>query len=69
MYPLCTRELSTALLHVWTCSTRNFLIKLAILSLTVSFQNGSVDGILKFILFIDSPSYINLGLDLKYEEE
>jgi hypothetical protein len=32
MYPLCTHELSTALLHVWTGSTHNLLIKLAILS-------------------------------------
>jgi hypothetical protein len=57
MYPLCTHELSTALLHVWTCSTRDFLIKLAILSLTGSCQNGCVDTILKFTLFTDSPSY------------
>jgi hypothetical protein len=35
MYPLCTHELSTALLHASTCSTRNFLIKLALLLLIV----------------------------------
>jgi hypothetical protein len=57
MYPLCTHELGTALLHVWTRSTGNFLIKLAVLSLTVSCQNGCVDAILKFPLFIDSTSY------------
>jgi hypothetical protein len=58
MYPLCTHELSTALLLVWTCSTSNFLIMLAILSLTVNFQNGCIDAILKFTLSSNSPSYI-----------
>jgi hypothetical protein len=58
VYPLCTHELSIALLHVWTCSkTPNFLIKLAVLPLTVSCQNGCVDAVPKFTLFIDSPSY------------
>jgi hypothetical protein len=56
IYPLCTLELSTAFLHVWTCNIRNFLINLAILSLTVCFKNDCVDAILKFTLFIDSPS-------------
>jgi hypothetical protein len=52
MYPLCTHDLSTVLLHAWTCSTRSFLIKLLILSLTVSCQNGCVEAVLKFALFI-----------------
>jgi hypothetical protein len=56
VYPLCTHELITALLHICTCSARNFLIKLAILSLTVNCQNGCVDAILKLTLFIDFPS-------------
>jgi hypothetical protein len=51
-------ELSTTLLHVWTCSTSNFLITLTILPLTVSCQNGRVDAILEFTLFIDSLSYV-----------
>jgi hypothetical protein len=34
VYPLCTHELSSVLLHVWTSSSRNFLLKLAILSLS-----------------------------------
>jgi hypothetical protein len=41
-------------LTVWICSTRNFVITLAILSPKVSCQNGCVDVILKFTLFIDS---------------
>jgi hypothetical protein len=58
MYPLCTYELSTELLYVCKCNTGNFFIKLAKLSLTVSCQNGCVDVILKFILFIESPPYV-----------
>jgi hypothetical protein len=56
IYPLFIHEPSTALLHVWICSTLNFLIKLVKLSLTVSCRNGCVDAILKFTLFIDSLS-------------
>jgi hypothetical protein len=51
VYPLCTHELSSVLLHVWTYSTRNFLLKLAILSLTVSCQNGCIDAILEFTIY------------------
>jgi hypothetical protein len=46
----------TVLLQLWACSTRNFLIKLVISSLTVSCQNSCVDAVLKFTLIIDSPS-------------
>jgi hypothetical protein len=37
-------------LTVWICSTRYFLIRLVILSLTVSCQNGSVYSIFKLTL-------------------
>jgi hypothetical protein len=57
MYPLCT-----AILQVWTYSTRNVLIKLAILSLTATCQNSCVDAVLKFTIFIDSPSYLMINL-------
>jgi hypothetical protein len=61
MYSLRTHEHSTALLHAETCSTHNFLIKLAILSLTVICQNGCFDAILKFTLFVDSPLYKSIS--------
>jgi hypothetical protein len=56
LYPLPTHELGTTLLHVLTYSTGNFLPRLAILSLTVSCQNGCVDTVLKFTSFVDLPS-------------
>jgi hypothetical protein len=40
--------LSTTLQHVWTCSTRDFLIKLAILSLTASCKQDCVDASLRW---------------------
>jgi hypothetical protein len=50
-------ELINSVLHYCMSGTRNFLIKLAVLSLTVSCKNGCFDDILEFSLFIDSPSY------------
>jgi hypothetical protein len=45
--------------------TCNFIIKLAILSLTVSYQYACVDGMIKFTLFMDSPSYFGNKLEEK----
>jgi hypothetical protein len=46
--------------------TCNFIIKLALLSLTVSYQCVCVDAMIKLALFMVSPSYLGNKVEEKF---